>query len=184
MIIPFGFARINSPSSPTALGRDSLQIMSRACKALNLVAPTTFDVSTNSFDIPGCFFPGASRLKNAQALHVLLECLIACDRVYLRDHATPALYQSSVVYDRTLEWDTTPVLYSKNYGDCKSLAAQKIAEYRNAGIAAKPYFRWIPQNGASYGEGNLLFHILVLTTNGYEDPSKNRGMGRDENQYF
>lgn len=132
-----------------------------------------------TFSLPYVFFPGSNPEDNARALKALLECLINLDRAFLRNHSVPSLYRSGVVYGRTKEWDTIPALYAKGYGDCKSLSAALIAEYRNAGIAADPVFRWVRNrlDGTDY-------HILVRRVSGFEDPSKVLGMGRDENVHF
>jgi hypothetical protein len=67
----------------------------------------------------------------------------------------------------------------RGYGDCKSLTAWRVAEYRKKGIVAGAVFRW-----ANNSSGGLDFHILVQTEKGYEDPSKVLGMGRDENAQY
>jgi hypothetical protein len=96
------------------------------------------------------------------------------------------------VYGRTDDWETIPALYSAGYhgtdkpgtsfpthygrfGDCKSLSAALIAEYRFQGRAAEPEFRFADLPG-----GSRLFHILVRTEQGPEDPSKVLGMGKAE----
>jgi hypothetical protein len=121
------------------------------------------------------FNPHARPVENARALRVLLESLIALDRDHLRDHTERPLYRAGVVYGRTRRWLTIPSLYDNGYGDCKSLTAALIAEYRNHGIPAKPVFRWIQNRKTKFRD----FHILVQTDSGYEDPSKVLGMGQD-----
>lgn len=142
-------------------------------------------------NLPHVFAPGASEEENAHALRFLLEHLIAQNQVYLsRHHDWPGLYRSSVVYGRTRVWDSIPALMQRGYGDCKTLSAALIAEYRNAGIPAKPVFRFVDngKTGVLYDlgvqAGRNDFHILVETPNGREDPSKAKGMGKDENAYF
>jgi len=134
-----------------------------------------------TLDLPHVFFPGSHSEDNAYALRALLECLININRAYLRNHAVPALYRSGVVYGRTQIWDSIPALYKKGYGDCKSLTAALIAEYRNQGIECKPVFRWRNRESAP---GVRDFHILVHTAKGFEDPSKVLGMGKNENEPF
>lgn len=129
--------------------------------------------------MPHVFFPGASRVENAQALRILLDCLIDLNRVFLRAHAAPTLYQSGVRYGRTRLWEPIPALYARQYGDCKSLSAALIAEYREQGIEADPVFRFNPNPN-----GTNDFHILVHTARGFEDPSKVLGMGSNENAHF
>lgn len=138
-----------------------------------------------TLDLPHVFYPGAPRLDNACALRVLLDCLINLNRAYLttardRGYSVPGLYQSGVVYDRTQVWDTIPALYARRYGDCKSLTAALIAQYRERGIECYPVFRWRPKK---HGERD--FHILVQRGDKFDDPSKVLGMGADENaQYY
>lgn len=125
------------------------------------------------------FSPQASEVDNAYALRILLDALIRLNVVYLRSHSVPGLYRSGVVYGRTTEWDTIPDLYEKRFGDCKSLSAALIAQYTMQGINSKPVFRFVKGK-----DGVPDFHILVETDNGFEDPSKRLGMGKNENAWF
>lgn len=131
-----------------------------------------------TLSLPHVFFAGSPPDENAYALRVLLDCLIRLNLGYLRSHPAPALYQSGVRYGRTQTWDCIPELYQKGYGDCKSLTAALIAECTLQGRAAVPVFRFRQRPD---GSGNLDFHILVQTEQGFEDPSKVLGMGADEN---
>jgi hypothetical protein len=71
------------------------------------------------------------------------------------------------------------VLYWQKYGDCKSLAATRIAELRDAGKKADMAFRFKP------GSNGTMYHILVQTSaGGFEDPSKVCGMPEDEWSQF
>lgn len=140
------------------------------------------------FDLGPFFDSQSTDTENAYALRSMLDCLINVNLAYLRfaRHPVRRLYQSGVVYDRTLEWDSIPALYKRGFGDCKSLTAALVAEYLIRGIEARPVFRFSPnQNG-----GND-FHILVYVPqcNGldremFEDPSKKLGMGLNENRAF
>lgn len=132
-----------------------------------------------TFDLPHVFFPGSDSEENAYALRALLDCLISLNRAYLRNHAVPALYQSGVVYGRTQVWDTIPALYQRGFGDCKSLSAALIAQYREAGKECRPVFRWVEKRN-----GVKDFHILVQVGRVFEDPSKVLGMGQNENAHF
>jgi hypothetical protein len=130
-----------------------------------------------TINLPHVFSPGSTPVENAPVLQALLEALIAINRDFLKRRPwCPRLYDTSVYYARTYWWEPIPALYLRGFGDCKSLAAALIAEYRNAGIPAKPVFRWSenPQTGSRD------FHILVQTANGFEDPSKVKGMGAIE----
>ncbi len=124
-------------------------------------------------DLGFVFHPGASDVDNALVLRIWLEALIAADRVYLaRVPKEKPLYKSGVTYGRTRVWDSTPDLYARGFGDCKSLTATRVAELRQAGERAKPVFRFMrnPQTGQKD------FHILVQRPSGFEDPSRKLGM--------
>lgn len=136
-----------------------------------------------TFTLPDVFDPTSSAEENAYALRALLDCLTALNSVFLKTHTVPDLYRSRVRYQRTQVWDTIPALYGRGYGDCKSLTAARVAQYRKQGIDCKPVFRWIRRPDGSNATD---FHILVQrqAANGaivFEDPSKNRGMGKNEN---
>lgn len=133
-----------------------------------------------TFDVPHVFNAQAVRSENAAVLTALLECLIRINRIYLVRHPkTKPLYRSGVFYKRTVIWDSIPALYGRGYGDCKSLTAALVAEYRNAKIPCEPVFRFNPNQ-----DGSTDYHILVETRTGFEDPSRVLGMGKDENSYF
>lgn len=124
------------------------------------------------FSIDRAFKPRASDLENATALEHLLTCLTVLDTIWLRYHpGTPELYATPVYYARTLIWDTTPALYLRGFGDCKSLSACRVAELRKQGIWCRPTFRHKKQVSST------MFHILVMLKDGtWEDPSKAKGM--------
>ena len=154
-----------------------------------------------TFTLPHLFASGVSPRENAEGLRVLLDTLIALDSWFLRHHSAAPLYRSGVVYARTDDWETIPALYAHGFhgtdkpgsnfpprlgtfGDCKSLTAALIAEYRMAGIACEPVFRFSPLPGR---RGDNMFHILVrvlpcarFPQGTWEDPSVRLGMGRDE----
>jgi hypothetical protein len=137
------------------------------------------DRSQITFLLPGLFDLESDPRLNALALEALLRCLCTLDCQYLQDHpSTAGLYLSGVRYDRTFVWDTTPALYNRTYGDCKTVTATRVAELRKQGFQADPVFRWKPGD-----DKKLHFHILVWTNapvptnqNGFEDPSKVIGM--------
>ena len=127
------------------------------------------------FGLPQVFRPGADTAENADSLAALLEGLIAQNEVYRRYHAAPLLYESGVVYGRTLEWENILAVRVRGYGDCKSLSAWLISDYRHVKkIPAKAVFRWIELPG-----GRRDFHILVQTKKGFECPSRKLGMGKE-----
>lgn len=133
-----------------------------------------------TFDVSHVFNPDSPQEQNADALGILLDCLVRLNRAYLRDHTAKALYQSGVVYGRTGIWEPIPALYKRGYGDCKSLTGALIAEMQEHGIPARPVFRWRRRPE----DRGYDFHILVMTQNGFVDPSKRLGMGQDELRWF
>jgi hypothetical protein len=135
------------------------------------------------FTLPHVFHASSDLAENAAALEPLLECLCDIDLSYRKFHpSVETLYQSPVYYERTVVWDATPALYKRGYGDCKSLSCALVSEYRAAGHFARPVFRFVPPTQAE--KGQFQYHILVLGPNGWEDPSKIKGMGKNENAYF
>jgi hypothetical protein len=123
------------------------------------------------FEIDRAFNMHSSDKKNIAALQALMECLCHLDYLYLKSHPFIApLYHSGVYYERTIIWDTTPALYGRGFGDCKSLAACRVAELWRAGIWCRPVFRFQRAK-------QTMFHILLMFANGtFEDPSKALGM--------
>jgi hypothetical protein len=134
-----------------------------------------------TFDLPSVFQSDSNPVDNAKALQSLLHCLCDIDEEFLKHRwgTVPLLYDSGVIYDRTQVWDSTPALYARGYGDCKSLACARVAELRVMGEFAIPVFRWLAD-----GDGQTNYHILNQTDYEFEDPSKVCGMGQNENAYF
>ena len=129
------------------------------------------------YSMPHVFYPGSSLEENARAIMISVEYLIALNLDYLKRHATPSLYNAEVCYSRTVEWEPIPAIQLREHGDCKSLAAWRVAEYRLRGIPAKPVFRYRPRK-----DGFFDYHILIQLNNGqWEDPSKVLGMTATEN---
>lgn len=142
------------------------------------------DKSQVTFQLPGLFTVESDPRTNAIALEALLCCLSEIDENYLECHPDiPALYLSGVRYDRTFVWDSTPALYARQYGDCKTVSCTRAAELKRMGKPAKPVFRWM-----AGPDGQLHFHILILTEpyaenrDGWEDPSKILGMKTSPDQ--
>jgi hypothetical protein len=137
-----------------------------------------------AFTIDSAFQPHSSDRENAAALETLMTCLIELNVVWLMFHPhTPPLYHTPVYYKRTLLWDTIPCLYARGWGDCKSLAAARVAENYRDRLWCRSVFRFLP------GTNNTMFHILVMysgigayygigaSESGlWEDPSKALGM--------
>ena len=132
-----------------------------------------------TMNLPHAFVPGSSALENAKDLKALMQCLVAIDEAYLQHHTAPKLYASRVIYGHTNEWEPIPAVLARGYGDCKSLAAWLVAERRKEGKRADIEFRWRERPN-----GVRDYHILVVTPQGNEDPSKVLGMGASELAHF
>lgn len=126
------------------------------------------------FKIVGAFAPRSTAAQNSIALNALMRCLTELNVYWLRKHPnTPFLYDSGVYYERTIIWETIPALYARGWGDCKSLAAARVAEMLVFGGEkwVQPVFRFNPNRDG------IMFHILVMYADGTnEDPSKILGM--------
>lgn len=127
------------------------------------------------FSIGGAFHPRASKIANSIALRALLECLIDLNLICW--DVCPNMkkfYETDVFYHlmpSQAPWETTPTLYRRGHGDCKSMVAARVAELRRAGKVAMPVFRHVTD-----GWGTM-FHILILHGDGtWECPSRIRGM--------
>jgi len=136
------------------------------------------------FNYPHLFHPGSDPAENSYALNAELEKLIGVNMTYLRlrkmnGYSVPPLYDSGVVYGRTLWWEPIPALYERRSGDCKSLTSALVAEYRLNGIRCRPVFRFVPKP-----DGSTDYHILVQTMRGFEDPSKILGMTEENAPFF
>lgn len=131
------------------------------------------------FNLRNLFHPDSPSVENAFALRTALEALICFNQDYLRTHSVPGLYQTGVKYGRTLWWEDVPQIQYRGFGDCKSLSAWLIAEYRMTGMRADPIFRWRRNKDLSTD-----YHILVDTDFGLEDPSVKTGMNRVEQSQF
>jgi len=178
---------LQSGSPPTAESqpvlRKCLQELRRPCPRAKVSRSAPEQVT---WHLPSVFNAGSVPVDNAEAIQALLECLTDLNTQYLQYSYengiyVPPLYQSGVVYDRTEVWDSVPALYALAYGDCKSLACALAAQYRFSGRDCKVVFRYMPHKS---GPLHVTYHILCLTEDGWEDPSKACGMRDDENSYF
>lgn len=109
-----------------------------------------------------------------------LEALVMANRLYLRTHHVPPLYESGVRYEEEPagqpyeSFDAIPVVLARGSGDCDDVVSWRIAELRNAGENAKVRLKW--QYDAA--RGARMYHVLVRRANGQvEDPSLRLGMG-------
>ncbi len=137
-----------------------------------------------TFNLPHVFSPESDSQADSYVLKALLDALVKIDLAFLQANAVPSLYSSGVRYGRTTLWEPIPAVIARGYGDCKSLATWRVAEYLNRGIPAQMVHRWIAGPG-----GEKKFHILVQHsrydgTSGFEDPSRALGMGSNENASF
>ncbi len=168
------------PQGAAIRGRSSEILTTQPGRGLATLSRSDEHPSRVCFHLPFAFNPQSTQVEDSRVLRILLETLIDIDRIYLRNRpTTPHLYDGRVIYGRTRVWDPISALYRRGYGDCKSLSAAMIAQYRNAGVEAEPVFRWVDAQRANLSKGNTNYHILVQTSKGFEDPSKVLGMGRD-----
>jgi hypothetical protein len=182
---PYGFSADSTPSENATAGRILRETVSRLNEAGSGARATISRTGRTlfTFDLPSLFCIGSTPVQDGAALNALMGGLIALNEAYLSNHTVYPLYVSPVTYGRTDIWDTIPALYYgvkppplvSPYGDCKSLSAALVAEYRKQGIDCSPSFRWIRTP-----LGTVDYHILVLTAKGFEDPSKVKGMGTNE----
>lgn len=173
MVIVFGIPGF-STDAQSAEGKRLRQAIATCSRAVGSHKFVMQNGSTQAvaFTIDDAFNPRSSDRENAAALAALMACLVECNRIWLRYHpATPPLYHTPVYYRRTTLWDTVPCLYARGWGDCKSLAAARVAENDRDGIVSRTVFRFLP------GKTGTMFHILVMYADGrWEDPSKALGM--------
>ena len=108
----------------------------------------------------------------------LTEALAQCDYEYLRVKPnTPSLYRSGVRYKHSCypliecRWVDIPRAREVN-GDCKDLAAWRVAELRIAGeLDCRPRVE------VRNYPGHIIYHVVVQRADGtVEDPSKLLGM--------
>lgn len=154
-------------------GKRARQIIKRCVK---VVGKARLEPGVIVFTVVDAFDKRSLATKNAIALSALMRCLTDLDSLYLElraakgDHV-PFLYDTPVYYERTIVWDTIPALYARGFGDCKSLAACRVAELRRIGIPCQVVFRF------DANANMTMFHILVMHEDGtFEDPSKVKGM--------
>lgn len=117
----------------------------------------------------------------ARALTQLLEALVTCNMVWLRQHPeTPHPYEAGIRYMREPRgeenWRGIEKVLHQGGGDCEDLACYLAAVLRHRGEAkAKPVV--IFRRKRRRGSGTV-FHIVVRRADGkIEDPSLVLGMG-------
>jgi hypothetical protein len=111
----------------------------------------------------GAFRPGTSQPESHAILLRLLETLVELDRAGVRYRREPLGSE---------QWRTIPLIQADGYGDCEDLASWRVAELREAGVPARPCFRF-----RRHGKRRV-YHIMVCLPDGaVEDPSRVLGMG-------
>lgn len=115
----------------------------------------------------------------------LVRALVDINIEYLQAHPeTPALYHSGVIYRPQQwvdgqqtpgldHWWDIPSVLQHGEGSCEDLAAWRVAELRLAGHAnVRPFV-----HSKDVSDSFTLYHVVVMTPHGEEDPSKLLGMG-------
>lgn len=125
------------------------------------------------------------RRYSQQCLMWILECVVNCNRAYLRLHPeTPPLYKAGVRYtheDDTEDWEGIPSIIKHRGGDCEDLGAWRVAELREHGEPAKPYLKFKEVEG--FWHYHIQVQRMAKDANGnwrpgkIEDPSAILGMG-------
>lgn len=139
--------------------------------------------------------PDDEKMRN-QALQVMLWALVIWNQRLIRwhrDHGTPipGLYVSGCKYIPEPEnqefWEDIIETIKLGGTDCESLAAWRVAELRDAGIAARPAWRHRRVQSTETQKEYSMYHIVVAVPSktakgGYEieDPSAKLGMGKGE----
>lgn len=141
------------------------------------------------WNLPHVFKSNANPVDNAKVLRFLLDALTDINVIYLRVRPnTKPLYNAGVRYGRTQLWEPISALYSRGYGDCKSLTAALVAQQRLQGFTSNPVFRFRTRRDNSGNDYHILVHTnssdWTVNDDGFEDPSKVLGMGQDENAWF
>lgn len=112
----------------------------------------------------------------ARLIATYTNALALTNLAYLRMYPdTVALYKSGVRYREEAfgqeDFFDIPVVLAQGFADCEDLAAWRTAEYWSVGQNAYPYVTW-----DMLTNGDLLFHVRVMTPYGLEDPSALLGM--------
>lgn len=133
------------------------------------------------------FLDENDRERSERAMHFLLHALVCINVEILKAFpGIPPLYRSGVRYWNSragkTEWQDILDTFARKLGDCKDLAAWRVAELRRRGIWARCYIRYKlkPVRVGGQGKTISLYHVLVQLPDGrLEDPSRLLGMGAD-----
>lgn len=131
-----------------------------------------------------------------KCLQVFLWAMIVWNGRLLRMHREmgaplPGLYSAGVRYIAEPEgqehWEDILSILQNKGADCEDLAAWRVAELRDAGIAARPAWRHRRVQSTETQKEYSMYHIVVAVPSktakgGYEieDPSAKLGMGKGE----
>lgn len=124
----------------------------------------------------------------AWKVHVLrafLDALVTTNRAFLfqqseAGHPIKQMYEHGLIYIRDApgveDWKDIPQILDVGAADCKSLAAWRVAELRNAGESgAAPHVTF--RKGGDGDGAFTMYHVAVQRENGFvEDPSRILGM--------
>lgn len=104
------------------------------------------------------------------------EVLALTNLAYLQMYPdTVALYSSGIRYKEEPfgleDFFDIPVILQQGHADCEDLAAWRIAEYWSVGQPASPLVTY-----EVFKNGDILFHVRLITPAGIEDPSAMLGM--------
>lgn len=118
--------------------------------------------------------PQEDKRSKLALLHAV-ECLCRINQGILQVYTdTPRLYNSGVYYAEPgkKRWQDILTTLKRGKGDCKDLAAWRVAELRMQGIRCRPFLKW--------RDGSNMFHVQVYFdgTKTIEDPSYKLGMAR------
>jgi hypothetical protein len=132
----------------------------------------TIDFQLSSFDDPLL-----GHAANQRVIDALLRVLVLADVEWLRRHPeAPHLYESGIRYvqepaARELFADI-PTVLARGFGDCDDLATWRAAELRVRFRQPADVFTTLEIDSG----GNPLYHVLVRSPLGVEDPSSMLGM--------
>ena len=122
----------------------------------------------------------------ALCIREALEALILANRLYLRLHHVPPLYESGVRYEEEPagqpyeDFSSIPVVLSRGWADCYDVVAWRVAELRQAGENAKVRLKWQPDVARQARMYHVLVRRGIVGPDGkgvIEDPSLLLGMG-------
>lgn len=94
------------------------------------------------------------------------EAVVQNNRLYLRTHHVPPLYQSGVVYQEEPpgqgfeEFAPICTVILRGWGDCDDLVPWRVAELQEAGEPAQIRLQWVQAKHGRYA-GKKIFHLTV-----------------------